>query len=64
MAKLPTQKKYAPKMERGYGDIALDVGRAAAQGATFGLSDEIYGLYKSFTSDKTYEPKNFKKFIL
>lgn len=55
MAKLPTQKKYAPKMERGYGDIALDVGRAAAQGATFGLSDEIYGLYKSFTSDKTYE---------
>jgi len=55
MAKLPTQKKYAPKMERGYGDIAADIGRAAAQGLTFGLSDEIYGAYKAFTSDKTYE---------
>ena len=36
-------------------DIAADVGRAMAQGATFGMSDEIYGLYKSFTSDKTYD---------
>ena len=36
-------------------DIAADIGRAAAQGMTFGLSDEIYGAYKAFTSDKSYE---------
>jgi hypothetical protein len=36
-------------------DVNRDIARAIAQGATLGFSDEIYGLYKSFTSDKTYE---------
>lgn len=47
------------KLQSGTGrtgmDIAADIGRAAAQGMTFGLSDEIYGAYKAFTSDKSYE---------
>lgn len=55
MATLPTKKKYQPKMERTGEDIAADIGRAMAQGASLGFSDEIYGLYKSFTSDKSYE---------
>ena len=55
MAKLPRQKMHAPVMERTGFDIANDIGRAVLQGVTLGTSDEIYGLYKMFTSDKTYE---------
>lgn len=55
MATLPSEKKYEPKMERTYGDIAADIGRAALQGATMGFSDEIYGLYASFMKGKSYE---------
>lgn len=55
MYTLPTEKKYAPKMERTSGDIAADIGRAVAQGATLGFSDEIYGLYSMFMTDKTYD---------
>lgn len=41
--------------DRTGSDIANDVARAIAQGASLGFSDEIYGLFKAFTSDKTYE---------
>jgi hypothetical protein len=55
MATLPKKKLYAPKADRTTLDIATDMARAATQGATLGFSDEMYGLYKSFVSDKTYE---------
>ena len=56
MAKLPTIKQNEPtEAPRTSADIARDIGRAALQGATLGLSDEIYGAYKAFTSDKSFE---------
>jgi hypothetical protein len=55
MATLPTKKKYEPAMERTTADILNDLGRAAAQGATMGFSDEIYGLYQEFMGNKSYE---------
>lgn len=36
-------------------DIFMDVARAAAQGATLGFSDELYGLYSEFFADKDYD---------
>ena len=36
-------------------DIFRDIGRAAAQGATLGFSDELYGLYSEFMTDKDYD---------
>ena len=36
-------------------DIFRDIGRAAAQGATLGFSDEMYGLYSEFMTDKDYD---------
>lgn len=36
-------------------DIFRDIGRAAGQGATLGFSDELYGLYSEFMTDKDYD---------
>ena len=36
-------------------DIFMDVARAAAQGATLGFSDELYGLYSEFFTGKDYD---------
>lgn len=56
MAKLPIIKQNEPtEAPRTGADIARDVARAAFQGATLGLSDEIYGAFKAFTSDKSFE---------
>lgn len=41
MKGLPENPAYMKVEERGYGDIATDYGRAAAQGITFGFADEI-----------------------
>lgn len=55
MATLPTEKKYAAKMDRTYTDIAADIGRAAAQGMTLGFSDELYGLFAEYMLGKDYD---------
>ena len=36
-------------------DIFRDIGRAAAQGATLGFSDEMYGLYSELMTNKDYD---------
>jgi len=36
-------------------DIFRDIGRAAAQGATLGFSDELYGLYSELMTNKDYD---------
>lgn len=36
-------------------DIFRDIGRAAAQGATLGFSDEMYGLYAEYMQGKDYD---------
>ena len=38
---LPRESKTAPVGQRTSGDVAMDFGRAGAQGLTFGFADEI-----------------------
>jgi len=52
---LPRESKTAPVGERTTGDVAMDFGRAAAQGVSFGFADEIEaGVRAAFDSGKTY----------
>ena len=52
---LPRESKTAPVGERTSGDVALDFGRAGAQGLTFGFADEIEAAVRAaFDSGKTY----------
>jgi hypothetical protein len=52
---LPRESKTAPVGERTTGDVAMDFGRAAAQGVSFGFADEIEAAVRAaFDSGKTY----------
>jgi hypothetical protein len=54
MATLPKNPKNAPEAKRTYVDILTQIGRVAAQGATFGIADEIEAFVRSLGSDATY----------
>tara|TARA_Y100000114_G_scaffold84501_2_gene78047 strand:- start:614 stop:2197 length:1584 start_codon:yes stop_codon:yes gene_type:complete len=54
MATLPKSPRNAPKEGRTYTDILIDIGRAAAQGLSFGTGDEIEAFLRSIGSDASY----------